>query len=415
MLRGCKLVGLLLCLTLIAGCKGTAAQGRPAPVEITFWHAMNGAQGKVLGELVAAFNKSQEQVVVQPVFQQSLADLHERLLAAISTGAPPALAQMHESQAATLISLGALLPVEPMLDPASTADLQELFRQASTWHGKVWTLPLQRTMPVLIYNPELVHTPPQTWDALTQAAREATQRGKDGKVITSGLGLVADDATFRLLLAGAGGTLLDASQQHATFADGRGLQAMNQAQQLVREGAALRVMPSENAEDMLAKRRFAMYITDSSSLPALQQRPGAGRFGAAPVPRGPGRAARGVLTGSAIGVLAGLSEQKRQAAALFLKWLRNPEVDAGYAIKSGGIPLGKAALNSPAWKAHVHKEPLAQAAAATYEQAEPDPRLPTWDLIRPLLAGVLNTILTGGNSAVTLKGAQTAVEHLLTA
>ena len=61
------------------------------PVEITFWHAMNGPHQEALTELVNKFNESQDMVTVNEQGQGSYDDLNQSIKAAATSGDLPTM------------------------------------------------------------------------------------------------------------------------------------------------------------------------------------------------------------------------------------------------------------------------------------------------------------------------------------
>ncbi|MEO0564629.1 MAG: ABC transporter substrate-binding protein, partial [Chloroflexota bacterium] len=83
-------VGLIVVLAFAAMLPGVGAQDA---IEIEFWHAMGGGLGESVDELVALFNESQDEIVVNATFQGSYDDTYNALLAAFETSTEPNLIQ----------------------------------------------------------------------------------------------------------------------------------------------------------------------------------------------------------------------------------------------------------------------------------------------------------------------------------
>ncbi|UUZ83435.1 hypothetical protein LJK88_06015 [Paenibacillus sp. P26] len=66
------------------------------PVKIIWWHAMGGELGKAVDKLVADFNASQKNYVVEPVFQGSYDENLNKLKASLDSNSGPTMVQMYE-------------------------------------------------------------------------------------------------------------------------------------------------------------------------------------------------------------------------------------------------------------------------------------------------------------------------------
>ncbi len=86
------------------GARPAAAQA--ARAHVVFWHAMNGALGEEVARLCTAFNASQSEAEVQPIFKGSYPDLLTAAIAAARAGQAPHLAQVFEVGTGTMLAAG---------------------------------------------------------------------------------------------------------------------------------------------------------------------------------------------------------------------------------------------------------------------------------------------------------------------
>ncbi len=85
-------------------------------VTLEFWHAMGGELGEVVDELVARFNASQDDIVVNATYQGSYDDTYNALLAAFETGTEPNIIQNFDLASQTMIDTGRLAPAYELMD-----------------------------------------------------------------------------------------------------------------------------------------------------------------------------------------------------------------------------------------------------------------------------------------------------------
>ena len=85
-------------------------------ISIEFWHAMGGDLGVVVDELVARFNDSQDEIVVNATFQGSYDDTYNALLAAFETGTEPNITQNFDLASQTMIDTDRLIPAYQLME-----------------------------------------------------------------------------------------------------------------------------------------------------------------------------------------------------------------------------------------------------------------------------------------------------------
>ena len=93
-------------LTVSPGFSTPARAQAGARTRVTFWHSMNGALGEQVNKLVAAFNQSQTEVEVVPVFKGSYAETLTAAIAAWRAGQAPDLVQMFEVGTGSMLAAG---------------------------------------------------------------------------------------------------------------------------------------------------------------------------------------------------------------------------------------------------------------------------------------------------------------------
>ena len=90
-----------------------------AVTEISWWHAMTGANNDVVNKLAADFNASQSDYKVMPSFKGGYADTMNAGIAAFRAGNAPHIMQVFEVGTATMMSAtGAIKPVYQLMKDA---------------------------------------------------------------------------------------------------------------------------------------------------------------------------------------------------------------------------------------------------------------------------------------------------------
>ena len=402
-IRGLRFVAIVAALVVSL----VSASGMAAPVKVTFWHASGGEHGAVLDALVAEFNASQSEVVVEASYQGGYGTLMQKLMAAVAAGGPPTMTGTYNNWTTQFIDGEAIVPLERFIkDPAvgyseeELADFFPAFLQANTWNGVLYTLPFNKSVQVLYYNKELLDQAgvgvPATMEELARAARAVKDAtGVHGFVVSP------DMDTFSAFFRAFGGQWLDESGQPA-FHGEAGLRAVRFMQDLVRDGAAY--VYDGWLDEEFNKRNTAMFIHSNGTIPWV--RSGATfEWGTAPVPAGD--VAASTVAGLDLAIFADATEAEQLAAWTFIKWLLSPEVNARWSVATGYLPIRRSALATPVVQEYL--------AVARHENASGidsldrlvfDPSIPAWNDMRGFITESQQRIfLTGADPVRALSDA----------
>jgi sn-glycerol 3-phosphate transport system substrate-binding protein len=169
-------VSRVLIATLAALLIGAAATAGEAAIEIQWWHAMDGPLEEWVADLADGFNKSQTEYKVNAVYKGNYTEVMTGAIAAFRAKQQPHIVQVFEVGTATMMSAkGAIKPVyELMAESGEKFDprayLSAVTGYYTTADGKMLSLPLNSSTPVLYYNRDAfkkagldVNKPPRTW------------------------------------------------------------------------------------------------------------------------------------------------------------------------------------------------------------------------------------------------------------
>ncbi|HEY2871348.1 MAG TPA: extracellular solute-binding protein, partial [Reyranella sp.] len=167
-----------------------SAQGAAAQTEIQWWHAMGGALGEAVNQMVDQFNKSQTEYKVNAVFKGSYPETLTAAIAAFRAKQGPAIVQVFEVGTATMMAAkGAVYPTyQLMADEKEPFDpkgfIGPVYGYYSTTDGKLLSMPFNSSTPVFYWNKDLFkkagldpEKPPQTWPEVGDAAKKLVASG----------------------------------------------------------------------------------------------------------------------------------------------------------------------------------------------------------------------------------------------
>ncbi len=138
-----------------------AAASAKGPVEIEFWHAMDGALGESLNDLVAKFNAAHPEYVVKPVYKGTYDDTLAAATAAQLQGKQPAIVQAYDVATANLIAQKKLTkPVHQLFaETGMKLDRNAFVPAVASYYsdnkGNLMALPFNTSTPVFFYNKDM--------------------------------------------------------------------------------------------------------------------------------------------------------------------------------------------------------------------------------------------------------------------
>ncbi|HRO12053.1 sn-glycerol-3-phosphate ABC transporter substrate-binding protein UgpB [Amaricoccus sp.] len=174
--------------TLIAAAALAAALGTPAlaQTEISWWHAMTGANAEVVQKISDDFNASQSDYKVLPVFKGTYPETLNAGIAAFRAGQAPDIIQVFDVGTGVMMAAqGAIKPVAEILpDFDKSQYLPGIVAYYSTPDGTMLSFPYNSSSPILYYNKDIfekagldVDNPPKTWSEVFEAAKQIRESG----------------------------------------------------------------------------------------------------------------------------------------------------------------------------------------------------------------------------------------------
>lgn len=393
--------GLALALTtavLVAGCGGAKQEATPAPaapaapketVKIQFWHGMadDSAHGKVLKSLVDEFNASQKEVAVEAVYQGAYADVEKKLTAAIAANTPPAVVQNTDSMLTNLVRSKSIEPLDTLIDKKELNDYIPALLKATTWDGKLMALPFNKSAIVLIYNKNLVKTPPKNWDEFRKIAKEVSEKDKRW-----GTAFEANVYDFGTHFAQAGGEWLKDGKPN--FNTEAGVQAMKLMTDMIKEGSAIQLKPKEYKSNYFNEGRAVMIGSSTASYAYIKPADNS-PWGVAPLYSGP-KGAAVPLSGANLSIISGLKDAEKKAAATFITWLTNKESTLKWGLGETGYgPVRISAIKDERWTKFAAAKPeygiLADALSAGIVQVNH----PQWQAVQKEITSAVEKAFLG--------------------
>jgi sn-glycerol 3-phosphate transport system substrate-binding protein len=324
---------------------------------------MGGELGQKLDSMAKAFNQSQSDYEIVPVYKGTYSETMMAAIAAFRAHQQPAIVQVFEVGTATMMAAkGAIYPVYQLM-----ADENESFRPAdylpavvgyyTDASGHILSLPFNSSTPVMYYNKTAFQKagldpekPPRTWADLADAGRKLRAAGYECGFTTgwqSWVQLENFSAWHNLPLGtkddGFAGQdaklLLNGPQQVRHIAD---------MAEWAKSGIFVYGGRDDNAPPLFYNQKCAVLMTSSAGYSGIRDNVKDFNFGVAMLPYYPdiaGAPQNTIIGGASLWVLTGRPKAEYRGVAKFFSFLSRPEIQADWHQFSGYLPITRAAYD----------------------------------------------------------------------
>jgi len=400
-----------LVVALVLGLVGAIAPATHAQTKLQFYYpvGVSGPLARIIDGYVQEWNQGHPQNQVEPVFAGSYTEAYSKTLAAIKGGTPPDVALMLSQNLNDILGQDIVIPLDELIaaDAAQVNidDFFPAFMLNSKQGGKVWSIPFQRSTPVMYYNKDALKEagldpakPPQTQAELVATAKKLVKQ-EGGRVTRWGLTIPSaggvDTWLFEALTIAAGGVLYDVNNACCKVL--LSSPAAQAAVQFLRDlGEKEKVSPTgpidwgTTPNDFVAGKT-AMIYHSTGSLGFIRNN-AKFEFGTAFLPKGQ---RFGTPTGGGnVYLFKATPPERRKAAWEFAKWLTSTDMLARWSIDSGYVAPRKSSWETARMKEYAAKYPQAVTAREQLQYALAE--LPVKNIIE-----VKRAIVTALQTALT--------------
>jgi len=319
-------------------------------IELEFWHAMGGDLGETVDELVARFNESQDEIVVNATFQGSYDDTYNALLAAMETDTLPNVTQNFDLAAQTMIDTGLLAETYALMD-ADGYD-SDIFIPAvrdyySTEEGMV-AMAFNSSTPIVYYNTEIlaeagIEEVPTDWtfSDFKEVCDTIQDAGTEYCVALGQVGWY-----FEQILANSGGLYFDNNNgrtgraTEVLFNQGEGVEVFTFLTDLYAEGYAPNLGNTWTDTDAAFLAGQAAMLFDSTAGARGIQDSAEFEVGTTYIPHSDDSERNGVVIGGAALWLLNSGDPEVNAASWeFMKFMAEPDQQITWHTNTGYFPV----------------------------------------------------------------------------
>ena len=376
-----------------AACPVDALEAIDEPVRITFWHAMQSAQGDALTDLTNLYNASQDRVVVELQNQNGYEELIDKYFQSSSDDRPHVV-QMPEYMLQQIADANTVITTTACVQ-AGGYDISPFLPRAMFAYqtgGVQWGMPLNISTPVLYYNKAMFEEagldperPPITLDELRDYSQQIVDSGAATYGIAVDSGVNSGGAWFlEQWFARAGLPYADndngrtARATQVLFDTPEAVEMLTFAQELVEatgwRSTSARIHGGSTGCCAMADQEqpAAMTIASSGALGGVLDFVEGGAIagitsadiGVGPMP-GPSETPSATIGGAALYITRDHGDAEAAAAWDYIQYLVTAEAQSFWAAASGYAPVRADATEI---------EPLVSTTPTTHVSASPTTR-----------------------------------------
>jgi sn-glycerol 3-phosphate transport system substrate-binding protein len=411
----------LLCSALLLGLSAWAA---PVEVSLAYPISVDAPISTILKGWATDYMAKNPDVKITLIFSGAYGDVKTAVQTAIQGGAKaPTLAVMLATDVYDLVNAKLVdslddLAVSAPDGKAFVADFLPAYMGNSTYKGKLWSVPFQRSAVVLYYNADLLAAnkiaAPRSWDELGKAAQALTVDG--GKTRWGfEMSTKAPYWTFQPFAIGAGKNVFT-DDLTVNF---NAPEVVDAAQFIIDLSHKYMATPPGvqdvwgSSTQNFAAGKTAMIVHTTGSLAGILKT-AKFKVGVMAVPGKKAGTLASVTGGGNLYLTAGHSADERKAAFAFAQFLLAPNRVAQYSAATGYIPNRKAATTTAEYKAWLANVPQADDLITALGSAQAELSTQNLNATKSAFNSSLESAINGTQSPkVALDTAQVAANKAL--
>lgn len=381
---------------------GAATGGNGEPVEVTFWHAMNGPHQEAITELTNRYNDSQDNVVVREMNQGDYNSLQQSIMASGVSGDLPTMAQLTPGLAPDLATNGLLQSLDGLIEgdtgfsQEEIDDIYEGFIEGTQYDGQTYSIPFSKSTRVMFYNQDILNEygydeVPSSWEEIIELGEQMVEAGDTDRVA---MGLENGfEMEYETMARQNGSTYID-SDLNVEIDSPESVEALEFLMDAVDNGYARTAGEDGFFSGPFARGESALYIGSSAGVAHVEgpANDNGINWGTAPVPTFNGESLT-LFAGNDLGLFTSATQEEQEAAMDFMTFLLEPENTAYWAMQSGYVPIRRSALEVEEYATFLEENPAYEAATQQLEYGMSSPVFVGYGEYRNLLVETMDEVL----------------------
>lgn len=340
---------------------------------IIFWHAMSGESQQALEKIVNDYNKSQNDVHVDAIFQGSYEESIVKFKAVAGTKEAPNLVQMNDISTSFMYKSGAIIPMNDFIEKDTTFNIGKLDDVLLNYYkinGKLYSMPFNSSTAILVYNKDAFkdvgldpEKAPKSYKEIEEYSKKLVKKNSNGIVDRYGFSIISYAWFIEQLLANDNSLYVD--QENGRNGNNPTKVAyenqlptiLNWIQNMNKEKLAINYGRDWDAtRSAFSSGKVAMFLDSSAGLTALIQNSNF-EVGTAFIPNESGVFNGSVIGGGSLWITNSNNEAKEKAAWDFVKYAVSKDVQAVWSSSTGYFPVNTESYETPTMKETMTKMP----------------------------------------------------------
>lgn len=339
-----------------------------AKEKIIFWHAMGGNFQPTLNKIVEEYNKSQDKVEVEALYQGSYQEALNKFKSVQGTDKAPALIQLNEISTEYMYNSGAITPMQEFVkkDNYDLTKLEDTLINYYTINGTLYSMPFNSSASILLYNKDAFkevgldpEKAPKSYKELAEAAKKLTKGSE-----RYGFAMIMDAWFIEQLLANENTLYVNEENGRAGKSptavayNGEKIKTIfNWLNDMYRDNTATSYGKEyQNTRAAFLSGKVSMYIDSSAGIQQLTELANF-EIGSAYVPSENGEFTGVPIGGASLWITNSVSDEKQAAAWDFVKYAVSKESQALWASSTGYYSVNKEAYDLDLLKKDLEKTP----------------------------------------------------------
>lgn len=339
-----------------------------AKEKIIFWHAMGGNFQPTLNKIVEEYNKSQDKIEVEALYQGSYQEALNKFKSVQGTDKAPALIQLNEISTEYMYNSGAITPMQEFVkkDNYDLTKLEDTLINYYTINGTLYSMPFNSSASILLYNKDAFkevgldpEKAPKSYKELAEAAKKLTKG-----IERYGFAMIMDAWFIEQLLANENTLYVNEENGRAGKSptavayNGEKIKTIfNWLNDMYRDNTATSYGKEyQNTRAAFLSGKVSMYIDSSAGIQQLTELANF-EIGSAYVPSENGEFTGVPIGGASLWITNSVSDEKQAAAWDFVKYAVSKESQALWASSTGYYSVNKEAYDLDLLKKDLEKTP----------------------------------------------------------
>lgn len=321
-----------------------------------------------LNKIVEEYNKSQDKIEVEALYQGSYQEALNKFKSVQGTDKAPALIQLNEISTEYMYNSGAITPMQEFVkkDNYDLTKLEDTLINYYTINGTLYSMPFNSSASILLYNKDAFkevgldpEKAPKSYKELAEAAKKLT-KGTE----RYGFAMIMDAWFIEQLLANENTLYVNEENGRAGKSptavayNGEKIKTIfNWLNDMYRDNTATSYGKEyQNTRAAFLSGKVSMYIDSSAGIQQLTELANF-EIGSAYVPSENGEFTGVPIGGASLWITNSVTDEKQAAAWDFVKYAVSKESQALWASSTGYYSVNKEAYNLDLLKKDLEKTP----------------------------------------------------------